>query len=178
MEKFKIQTVYYYDLVEGEELDTDIEVPLFWYKNRDGKWILNIEDTGAKLGKAFDNLEEVNSFIEQNHQEFEDIKTKEGSVYYKLSNRLNKLMSKNEFFQIKDKVDSIIGYDIFTFYNEALLLSTSDTYFDLVKFDNYLRKEYIDEYENGMSPKEFIEFKFGTEVKEFIEYLVECNSSM
>lgn len=178
MKKIKIQEMYYYSFVEGFIINRCERIPLFWYKDINDKYILNILDTGAKISNILDTLEDLELFIDKNYDMLNNIDSLKADIYMKYCNRLNNLVSKEEFESMKEVFSTNIGYDIFTFYNSTLFECTGKVYFDIIKFDNYLQKEYHNEYINGMSLKEFITTKFGNSMSEILDYLIYCNKSM
>lgn len=177
MQKIKIQEKYYYSFVEGSIINKCERIPLFWYKDNNNKYILNFLHTGARESNTFNSLEDLELYVDDNYDTINNIDSLMGDIYKNYCDRFDNLVSEEEFKSMREIFSSKIGYDIFTFYNSALLECTGNVYFDVVKLDNYLQKEYHNEYIDGISLKEFVENKFGDEMSEILNYLVYCNKS-
>lgn len=171
---YKTQTRYFYEVVDGKELDIDLDLnlDLFYYEYGNDNYVVTMRENGVQIGGWFDSIDDFYTYAKRNK---ERLKLLPGTKDYKdLKERLNKLISKQEF---EDKVklfEEKVGLNPFRFYNDALLVATNTACFDLIKFNEYLEKEYSVEYQNNTSVKELTEQKFGEEVSDFIQYLISC----
>lgn len=165
--QYKILHPAHYEIREGVKVDFN-GIDLAYTKENESFVVTHI-NSGVKVPGTFRNEHEINSYLEKNSEDIMEFV--KGERCKELTDRLNFVVSKEEYDKMLSLFEECIGLPAHRFYNEAILLTTKDIKFDIVKFDSYIYKSYGDYYD-GISCKEFVESKFGKEMLNIIEYFM------